>query len=83
MHDGNHYSPSRIYAWKHGPVVNRVYSRCNCKWHPIELRSPFYAEAYAPAGPRTSGCCLVTYGEFRQPSLKEMTHEESPWLETL
>ena len=72
-----------VLAWKHGPVVNRVYKHYrDCSWHPIDPKSEFHADAYAPEDRELLETVYSTYGQFSATKLESMTHEESPWLET-
>ncbi len=83
MRDGIPLFPESILAWKHGPVVRRVYSHfSHCQHRSIDPKAEFYADAYAPEDRELLEVVYATYGQFGATKLEHMTHEESPWLET-
>lgn len=67
----------KIYAWKHGPVVESVYkhyAHCGADALPLEHQPPlrpdirsFLDEIYR------------VFGKFSAWKLREMTHREPPW----
>jgi len=82
MCDGQPLFSESILAWKHGPVVRQVYSRYNCQWHPIDPKSAFRVEGYAPEDRELLDAVYTTYGQFSAEKLERMTHEEPPWMDT-
>jgi uncharacterized phage-associated protein len=83
MRDGAPLFPELILAWNHGPVVRRVYSQYrHCQHRSIDPKSEVYADAYAPEDREVLDAVYSTYGQFGATKLENMTHEESPWLET-
>jgi uncharacterized phage-associated protein len=82
MHDGEPLFSESVLAWPHGPAVKQVHIQYNCKWYPIELKSPVYADEYAPEVRELLHAVYATYGQFSATKLENMTHAEPPWLET-
>lgn len=72
----------KIYAWQHGPVVESLYHEY--KEHgsngiPVpEVNSELYPEKIR----ELLNNIYDIYGQFSAWKLRNMTHEESPWLET-
>jgi uncharacterized phage-associated protein len=83
MHDGQPLFSESVLAWKHGPVVKRVYSLySHYKHRSIDQNSGFRADAYAPEDRELLEAVYSTYGQYGATKLENMTHEESPWLKT-
>jgi uncharacterized phage-associated protein len=83
MHDREPLFSESVLAWPHGPVVRQVYSHySSLKWHPIDQKSTFHFSGYAPEIREILEAVYTTYGQFSAKKLEDMTHEESPWLET-
>jgi uncharacterized phage-associated protein len=69
-----------IEAWKHGPVVNRVYAKHAASSEPIVVKRQIKE---APALP-VDVCAFLDqiwdqYGQFATWKLVAMTHDERPW----
>ena len=70
-----------VLAWEHGPVVREVYNQ-------------YRDNARAPIAPKTCPSTLTksekvlienvwkVYGQFSAWKLRDMTHNESPWINT-
>ena len=73
-----------VYAWEHGPVVPEVYHAVkqygsNTIEAPIALE---HEEELEEEEMDLIGEVNEIYGQFSGWKLREMTHNESPWLET-
>ncbi len=72
-----------IEHWQHGPVVPplwRTYNRA--KSGPITLRGPFNARVYTPEIRSLLDEVFTRYARLSALQLRNMTHSESPWLNT-
>ena len=82
MHDGAPLFSESILAWKHGPVVKRVYNHySDLAYHPIDHKK-VDVHKYAPEDRELLDAVYSTYGQFGAWKLEAMTHEESPWVKT-
>lgn len=78
----------RFQAWVHGPVNRQVYDRFK-DTHSLfatvsreSIRQGFDANAMPPKARNHIDEILEAYGPFSGVQLENMTHEETPWLET-
>lgn len=75
--------PERIKAWPHGPVVPQV--RYEYKVHqaqPLPRPEGFDPMAVNPDARAVLDRVYAEFGQFEAWRLREMTHEEDPWLNT-
>jgi uncharacterized phage-associated protein len=73
----------QIQAWSHGPVVPPIYRAFkDFGAAPIELADsdPFSWEDVDPDTARLLGEVWNTYGGYSAGRLRNMTHDERPWL---
>ncbi len=83
MQGGDALFPERIVAWKHGPVVRRLWSAYKCwGWHPIDPIRKQEPGTYAPEVEELLSAVNEIYGQFTATRLEQMTHDESPWQRT-
>ena len=76
--------PERIYAWAHGPVVEELYHEYKQYGAgPISLAQPFESEKYSPEMHAFLAEVNNVYGQFSATKLRNMTHAEPPWKDTL
>lgn len=74
---------TNIYAWKLGPVIPEIYhSYKKFENSPIELDKKDKLPALSEEAKTIIEETINIYGKFSGWKLSEMTHEESPWLET-
>lgn len=82
MRDGERLFHEDMAAWDHGPVVPSLYHKF--KTHgsqPIPIISDFDPEEI-DANDRTALADIYEhYGQYSPWRLRNMTHEEKPWLE--
>jgi uncharacterized phage-associated protein len=73
-----------IEAWDHGPVIPDLYHAFKYRgYRAIEPPDHFVADDYAPEVREILDTVLVVYGQFSAWKLRDMTHEQAPWRETL
>ncbi|MCA6363725.1 MAG: SocA family protein [Bacteroidetes bacterium] len=73
-----------IYAWEHGPVIQQVYHRFKHlgssslpppeNYHSTDILDPKQLELIIDVN--------TVYGQFSAWKLRDMTHNEQPWLAT-
>ena len=68
----------KIYAWKHGPVVQAVYNHYS-SYGPAALPQSARPTLRPDIGPFLDEIYRV-FGKFSAWKLREMTHREAPWL---
>lgn len=71
-----------INAWLHGPVVRELYDHCKDSGK-SPLPWDYDINAYAKFNEEQQGLLDEVFSEFGQYTawrLRDMTHEESPWL---
>lgn len=71
----------KIEAWDHGPVVPVLYhdyKRYGSS--PIAINGDFDEAAYDPADIKALRDVMEYYSQFSPWRLRNMTHEEAPWL---
>ena len=72
-----------IIAWHHGPVVMEVYDIYkNHKGNPIPYNGDFDVNEFDNEEQNLLENVYETFGQFSAWKLRDMTHGESPWLET-
>lgn len=82
MH-GQALFPETIEAWTHGPVVPDLY-RANSKYDGNAIPRPDGVElsVFRPEEIELMDEVYAVYGQFSGWKLRNMTHEEPPWLNT-
>lgn len=75
---------NRIEAWQHGPVVREVWNRY-CDQGRNVLQSPGVVENGTMTTDQLSllGDVWNVYGQFSAWKLRNLTHQESPWLDAI
>ena len=72
----------RIEAWEHGPVIPPLYGACKKFGRsPIESNDEFDREILPVETRELLDEVFNVYGRFSAWILREMTHEEAPWLD--
>lgn len=72
-----------IYAWEHGPVVPALYHELKCFGSseiPINQDADF--TCFHPDQSELLNEIYKIYGQFSAWKLRDMTHDERPWIET-
>jgi uncharacterized phage-associated protein len=87
---GNAMFEAEFEAWDHGPANRELYTfyrpRLERGWDPIDPED--IQETFSPAGVfslielETLQEVWETYGDYGAKRLEELTHQETPWLET-
>lgn len=73
-----------IYAWKHGPVVESVYHNYKSFGsNGIEFNEPFDFKSICTKISDILESVYQTFGQFSAWKLRNMTHEETPWKNTV
>lgn len=71
-----------VMAWQHGPVVASVYEKYKCNGsNPIPLPESAPGEIDEDTVAIIEEVATV-YGQYAAWRLRDMTHEEKPWLDT-
>ncbi|VAW86688.1 possible prophage ps3 protein01-like protein [hydrothermal vent metagenome] len=79
---GNPLFSNRIEAWAHGPVVPSLYHDYkNFGSNHIPLNSDFDRSSLTAGEFELIEEVFEVFGQFSAWKLRNMTHEESPWLE--
>lgn len=72
----------RIEAWMHGPVVPDLYHRYSGHGSAgIPAPANFDQSVFSPAELRLLDEVYAVYGQYSAWKLRELTHEETPWLD--
>lgn len=74
----------KILAWRHGPVVREVYDEFKeYKDQPIKFSNAFneVMEKFFDEQKDFLSEVYQVYGQYTAWRLRDMTHEESPWIE--
>jgi uncharacterized phage-associated protein len=73
-----------ILAWEHGPVVRSIWDVYSDYrgGRQIELQGAVDMEVYTDGSGDFLDEVWQAYGQFSAWKLREMTHEEAPWLQT-
>jgi uncharacterized phage-associated protein len=76
--------PERIEAWEHGPVVPELYhSYKECGGGALPIPEGFDADAHLTKEEQSVlDEVWNVYGQFSAWKLRNMTHEEGPWVNT-
>jgi len=83
MRGGDPLFPEKVLAWPHGPVVKSVWLQYKpCSFNPIAIPADFQEDEYLPEIQEILDAVYSTYGQFSAKKLEQMTHEESPWMNT-
>lgn len=71
-----------IQAWEHGPVVPPLYRKYKEKKASVisEVDDDFYIGKIHPADRELLNDVYKTYGQFSAWKLRDMTHQEAPWI---
>ena len=72
-----------IFNWRYGPVVPSVYYQYNQHGSSPLPRSYIEPEKYSQEEIAILSIVRREYGQFSAWKLRDMTHQESPWLSTL
>lgn len=71
----------RIEAWTHGPVVPELYHLFKDNGsNPITLEPFFDMQSLVEEEAELVGDVYEAFGQFSAWRLRDMTHEESPWM---
>jgi uncharacterized phage-associated protein len=71
-----------ICAWDHGPVVPSLYHAYKVHGsQPIPIVTDFDAEQIDPRDRKALDDIFEYYGQFSPWRLRNMTHEEKPWID--
>ncbi|MHA6687720.1 Panacea domain-containing protein [Mesorhizobium sp. A556] len=82
MRGGEPLFREEIAAWDHGPVVNGLYHKYKANGsHPIPVVTDFDAEQIDPSDRKALDDIYEYYGQYSPWRLRNMTHEEKPWLD--
>lgn len=74
----------KVLAWMYGPVVEEVYQEYkNFGAYSIQFEEPVNIDIYDKNTQEIINQVYEVYGQFSAWKLKNMTHEEKPWKETL
>lgn len=72
-----------IVAWKHGPVIESIYQEYkNNGSCGIEFNEEFNSNDIDISTQNILEEVYQTFGQFSAWKLRDMTHQESPWIET-
>ncbi|MDR2898321.1 MAG: DUF4065 domain-containing protein [Spirochaetaceae bacterium] len=72
-----------IEAWEHGPVCPPLYQEFKAYGAtPIPINSDSYTDKLTDEEMKLIGLVFGEYGQYTAWRLREMTHQESPWIET-
>ena len=73
-----------ILAWEHGPVVNEVYQEYKQNGsNPIAFDEPYDIKKVDNETRAILEEVFDVFGQYSAWTLREMTHEEAPWKETV
>lgn len=73
-----------ILAWEHGPVVNEVYQEYKQNGsNPIVFDEPYDIKKVDNETRAILEEVFDVFGQYSAWKLREMTHEEAPWKETV
>ena len=73
----------KINAWKHGPVVKEVYDEYkDYEWRGIDGDITLDLSTISDDVQDILTQVYETFGQYSAWKLRNMTHEESPWMET-
>jgi len=74
----------KVVAWQHGPVVPTVWNAFNHhKSNPIPKPDGFDPSVIPEETRRVVDAVYLIYGQYSASKLRQMTHEEAPWVQTL
>jgi len=72
----------RVVAWDHGPVIQELYHQYKGNGsQPIPVINDFDFDTFEPRDRKALDDIFGHYGQFSPWRLRNMTHEEKPWLE--
>lgn len=81
---GEKLFPEKILAWQHGPVVEEVYSYYkNNGASGIRFDEDFEISRFTDEENQILTDVYDTFGQYSAWKLRNMTHAETPWQETL
>jgi uncharacterized phage-associated protein len=84
MHGCDPLFKESIEAWGHGPVVRPVYETYRpCGKSSIKVHDPIDPHDYPPEIREILDCVYRVYGGLTASRLRNMTHEEAPWVCTM
>ena len=73
----------KIYAWQHGPVVKSVYDEYKHNGSDgIKFDEDFDVAQFTETENNILNQVYDLFGQYSAWKLRDMTHNESPWLET-
>jgi uncharacterized phage-associated protein len=75
--------PERIEAWQHGPVVPDLYHALKqFGADPVRLDWEVDPDRYTPEVTGLMDEVYSVYGQFSAAQLRNITHQEPPWVQT-
>jgi uncharacterized phage-associated protein len=75
--------PEVIRAWRHGPVVPELYHALKqFGAGPVKMEGEFDVDKYSPHVLGLLEEVFSVYGQFSALRLRNITHEEPPWMNT-
>jgi uncharacterized phage-associated protein len=75
--------PDPIEAWDHGPVCPNLYHKLkHYKSEPIPINGDSFTDKLTLQEQKLIIDVYGVYGQYSAWRLREMTHQEPPWLET-
>ena len=75
--------PESIEHWEHGPVVRPVYNEFKeFQYHPLSLRHSEKPPVFDESTQVFLDKVMAEFASYEGATLRELTHSESPWLET-
>lgn len=82
MRGGERLFREEISAWDHGPVIPSLYHKYKANGsHPIPVVSDFDVEQIDAQDRQVLDDILEYYGQYSAWRLRNMTHEEKPWID--
>ena len=81
LHNGERLFDNDLYAWQHGPVVPELYHKYKSEHAACLVVDKDFDVNRIPEDVRSFlDDIYQTYGQFSAWRLREMTHQESPWI---
>lgn len=74
----------KVMAWRHGPVVQELYNTYKCHGGgqiPLPPDAEKSIDKFTEEQRELLSDIYQTYGQYTAWRLRDMTHEEAPWLE--
>lgn len=81
LYDGKPFFDDPIVAWEHGPVVRSVYNQYK-RFESQLIDRPKTKSTLSDKDLKYVKRIWKIFGQFSAWKLRDMTHQEKPWLET-